>query len=112
LRLEQVMDNVLSNALKYSPKGNDVVVRARRSEGGVELTVTDQGIGLPAGHESRIFETFGRAPNATAQQVPGLGLGLAVCRQLVEAHGGRIWATSPGEEQGTTVVIWLPREHD
>jgi len=111
LRIEQVMDNVLSNAVKYSPDGGDIAVRMWRDDGGVALSVADQGIGLPAGHETRIFETFGRAPNAAAQQLPGLGLGLAVCRQLVEAHGGRIWATSPGEQQGTTVGLWLPVEH-
>jgi signal transduction histidine kinase len=76
--------------------------------GGVTLTVTDHGIGLPPGQEARIFQAFGRAPNAASHQIPGLGLGLSICRQLVEAHGGRIWATSPGEQQGTTVGVWLP----
>jgi signal transduction histidine kinase len=74
----------------------------------VTLSVTDHGIGLPAGQEMRIFEAFGRASNATAQQIQGLGLGLAICRQLVEVHGGRIWASSPGEGQGTTISMWLP----
>jgi two-component system sensor histidine kinase VicK len=70
--------------------------------------VTDHGIGLPSGQELRIFETFGRASNAAAKHIPGLGLGLAISRQLIEAHGGRMWATSPGEYQGTTVALWLP----
>jgi signal transduction histidine kinase len=109
LRLEQVLDNLLSNAVKYSPAGGEIVVRVGPDGGGFNLTVTDHGIGLPAGQEDRIFEAFRRASNAAAQHIPGLGLGLPICRQLVEAHGGRIWATSPGEDQGTTVGLWLPR---
>jgi PAS domain S-box-containing protein len=108
LRVEQVLDNLLSNAVKYSRDGGPIQVRVVPDEGGVTLTVTDHGIGLPPGQEDRIFETFGRASNAASHQIPGLGLGLSICRQLVEAHGGRIWATSPGEHQGTTVSVWLP----
>jgi PAS domain S-box-containing protein len=108
LRVEQVLDNMLSNAVKYAPGGGAIQVRVLPDDGGVMLTVTDHGIGLPPGQEDRIFEAFGRASNAASHQIPGLGLGLSICRQLVEAHGGRIWATSPGEQQGTTVAVWLP----
>ncbi|HET6320196.1 MAG TPA: ATP-binding protein, partial [Chloroflexota bacterium] len=108
LRLEQVLDNLLSNAVKYSPSGGSIEIRLAADRGGVILSVTDHGIGLPAGQEMRIFEAFGRATNATAQQIQGLGLGLAICQQLVEVHGGRIWASSPGEGQGTTISMWLP----
>jgi two-component system CheB/CheR fusion protein len=108
LRLEQVLDNLLSNAVKYSPAGGDIQLGVCPDGGGWTLTVTDQGIGLPAGQEARIFERFGRASNAATHQIPGLGLGLAICRQLVEAHGGRIWASSRGEDQGTTLGVWLP----
>jgi PAS domain S-box-containing protein len=108
LRVEQVLDNMLSNAVKYAPGGGPIQVRVLPDDGGVTLTVTDHGIGLPPGQEHRIFEAFGRASNAASHQIPGLGLGLSICRQLVEAHGGRIWATSPGEQQGTTVGVWLP----
>jgi signal transduction histidine kinase len=107
-RLEQVIDNLLSNAVKYSPTGGEIQVTLAPHSGGVELTVSDQGIGLPLGQAASIFEPFGRAPNAATQQIPGLGLGLSICRQLVESHGGRIWASSAGEEQGTTLGIWLP----
>jgi signal transduction histidine kinase len=107
-RLEQVIDNLLSNAVKYSPTGGEIEVSLAPHSGGVELTVIDQGIGLPAGQAASIFEPFGRAPNAAAQQIPGLGLGLSICRQLVESHGGRIWASSRGEEQGTSLGVWLP----
>ena len=108
-RLEQVLDNFLSNAVKYSPSGGAIVVAMADEPAGVCLTVTDQGIGLPMGQTEAIFEPFGRAPNAAAEQIPGLGLGLSICRQLIDAHGGRVWATSPGEHRGTTVGLWLPR---
>jgi PAS domain S-box-containing protein len=110
LRIEQVLDNLLSNAVKYSPNGGDIEIDLSLDGEGACATVTDHGIGLPAGHETRIFETFGRAPNAAREQIPGLGLGLSICRQLIERHGGRISATSPGEDQGTTLAIWLPTD--
>jgi signal transduction histidine kinase len=103
-----VVANLLSNALKYSPDGGPVEVTVRGEGGGAMLAVRDQGIGLPAGAAEAIFEPFGRAENAAARQLPGLGLGLYLCRQIVERHGGRIWAESPGEGQGTTVQVWLP----
>jgi len=108
-RFEQVLDNFLSNAVKYSPSGGEIVVAMTDEPAGVCLTVTDQGIGLPSGQTDAIFEPFGRASNAAAEHIPGLGLGLSICRQLIEAHGGRVWATSPGEHRGTTVGLWLPR---
>src|SRR5947209_14740715 len=108
LRVEQVLDNLLSNAVKYAPQGGEIQVAISPDPYGVTLTVTDHGIGLPPGQETRIFEAFGRAPNAAVHQIPGLGLGLSICRQLVADHGGRIWATSPGENQGTTIGVWLP----
>jgi PAS domain S-box-containing protein len=108
LRIEQVLDNMLSNAVKYAPEGGEIAVAISPDPYGVTLTVTDHGIGLPPGQETRIFEAFGRASNAATHQIPGLGLGLSICRQLVEGHGGRIWATSPGENQGTIVGAWLP----
>jgi PAS domain S-box-containing protein len=107
-RIEQVLDNLMSNAVKYSPGGGEICVRIGLDSGGVRLTVTDKGIGLPANQTEAIFEPFGRAPNAAREQIPGLGLGLSICRQLVEAHGGRIWASSPGEGRGTSVGVWLP----
>jgi PAS domain S-box-containing protein len=108
VRLEQILDNLLSNAVKYSPDGGPIEVLVYPDQNGVTVTVTDHGIGLPAGQETRIFEAFGRGSNAAAQQIQGLGLGLAICRELLEVHAGRIWATSSGEGQGTTVGMWLP----
>jgi signal transduction histidine kinase len=107
-RLEQVCENLLDNAFKYSPDGGDVHVTVRSEAGGVLLQVSDQGIGISAGAGDAIFEPFGRAENAERRGVPGMGLGLYVCRTIVERHGGRIWAESPGDRQGTTVNVWLP----
>jgi signal transduction histidine kinase len=107
-RIEQVISNVLNNAFKYSPQDYRIEVVARAEGAGVLLTVADQGIGLPSAALDAIFEPFGRAVNAQRRQLPGMGLGLYISRQIVEQHGGRIWADSPGEEGGTLVSIWLP----
>jgi PAS domain S-box-containing protein len=107
-RLDQVLTNLLDNAIKYSPAGGHVTVTMRPAEGGILTTVRDEGIGLPPESIEAIFEPFGRAPNAARSQLPGLGLGLYICRSIVERHNGRIWAESAGEEQGTTIALWLP----
>jgi signal transduction histidine kinase len=100
----------LDNALKYSPQGGAVRVVAREADGGVLVRVEDHGIGLPPGYEERIFEPFGRAPNAARSNLPGMGLGLYICRNIVERHGGRIWAESSGEHAGATFAFWLPAD--
>jgi two-component system, OmpR family, sensor histidine kinase VicK len=107
-RLEQVLDNLLGNAFKYSPAGGDVRVTLRVDLDGVVLSIADAGIGITPGQEEHIFAPFGRAANATVHGLPGMGLGLHICRQIAAAHGGRMWAESPGDGQGTTVTLWLP----
>jgi signal transduction histidine kinase len=107
-RIQQVLSNVLQNAIKYSPVGGDVEMCVRAEDLGVMVSVSDQGIGLPPGTAESIFEPFGRASNAQRQQLPGMGLGLYVASQIIGQHGGRIWAVSPGENKGTTVTVWLP----
>lgn len=108
-RLEQVLVNLLENARKYSPDGGAVELRISASApGGVLLTVRDHGIGLPPDVGDTLFKPFGRAANATDRQIQGLGLGLSICRQIVEQHGGRIWAESEGEGKGSTFCVWLP----
>jgi signal transduction histidine kinase len=108
-RLEQVFQNLLDNAIKYSPQGADLRVRAQSKAGGVLIEIQDRGIGLPNGAADRIFEPFGRAPNAQERQIQGMGLGLYICRNIIEQHRGRIWARSDGEDQGTLVSVWLPQ---
>ena len=107
-RIEQVVTNLLQNAAKYSPEGGEIGLACGPDDGGVLFTVRDPGIGLPAGTAESIFELFGRAANAERMHLPGLGLGLHICRDIVQRHGGRIWAESAGEQQGTTVSVWLP----
>jgi signal transduction histidine kinase len=109
-RLEQVLTNLLDNAIKYSPRGEAISIALGPRDEGVLLSVCDHGIGLPPGASEQIFEPFGRAQNAAQQHIPGLGLGLYVCRQIAERHGGRLWADSPGEGLGTTLHLWLPRD--
>ncbi|GIW08508.1 MAG: hypothetical protein KatS3mg060_3313 [Dehalococcoidia bacterium] len=107
-RFEQVLTNVLDNAVKYSSPGTPIEVALSRDGAGFLVTVTDDGIGLPSGAAAAIFEPFSRAANAARSQRPGLGLGLFIARQIVELHAGTISAESPGEDQGTTIRIWLP----
>jgi signal transduction histidine kinase len=105
-RLEQVLRNLLSNALKYSPAGGTITVRGRRDGRQLLVQISDQGIGIPAEALERVFERFYRVENELTQSVRGAGLGLAVCRGIVEAHGGRIWVESvPG--LGSTFYVTL-----
>jgi signal transduction histidine kinase len=108
-RLEQVITNLLENAAKYSPYGGSIEVELSSASDGVTLVVRDYGIGFPSAAVERIFEPFGRAGNAMERNIPGLGLGLYISRQIVERHGGRLWAESLGEGRGTTFGVWLPR---
>jgi signal transduction histidine kinase len=110
-RIEQVIANLLANALKYSAEsGGSVLVSLEDDEqDGVVLRVRDAGIGLPPGEAEGIFEPFRRAANAHKRNIPGMGLGLYICRHIIQSHGGRIWAESPGEGLGTTLCVWLPR---
>src|SRR5439155_6865845 len=83
-------------------------VRVQDKARGVLLEVQDHGIGLPKEAAERIFEPFSRAANAEKQQITGMGLGLYICRNIVEQHHGRIWARSAGEGAGTVMSVWLP----
>lgn len=108
-RTEQVLGNLLSNAIKYSPNGGAVTVTVRpdRTQGVAELRVRDTGIGIPGAEQARLFHRFSRAENARDQGIPGTGLGLYLCRELVTLQGGRIWFTSI-EGHGTTFFVAFP----
>jgi PAS domain S-box-containing protein len=107
-RMQQVFTNLLDNALKYSPHGGTIRLRLTRDAPGWLVQVQDQGIGLPPGSTSIIFQPFGRALNAANSHIEGMGLGLYICQQIVESHAGRLWAESAGEGCGTTFCVWLP----
>jgi signal transduction histidine kinase len=109
-RLRQVVENLLDNAVKYSPSGGTVRIELVASADGAELRVVDQGIGLPPDALEAIFQPFGRAANAVERALPGMGLGLYICRDIVERHGGRLWVESPGEDRGTIAHVFLPRQ--
>ncbi len=107
-RLEQVITNLLDNAIKYSPQGGLVQVHLEESDEEVVLSVTDQGIGIPRDQQARLFDRFFRARNVSPFSYGGLGLGLYISRDIVERHGGRIWLESePGH--GSTFWVALPR---
>jgi two-component system, OmpR family, sensor histidine kinase KdpD len=105
--IEQVLVNLLENAIKYAPPGSSIDITATATPTGVTVAVADRGPGLPAGDEQRVFEKFYRVPSATGQG--GVGLGLTICRGIVEAHGGRIWAENRAGG-GTTFAFTLPLE--
>ncbi|MGH9779421.1 MAG: PAS domain-containing sensor histidine kinase, partial [Candidatus Acidiferrales bacterium] len=107
-RLEQILTNLVGNAVKFTGRGG-ITLSARTAEGGVLVSVADTGVGIPAEELPHIFNKFYQARKQTESATRGTGLGLAITRQLVELHGGRIWAQStPGE--GTTVSFVLPGE--
>jgi len=107
-RLRQVLWNLCSNAVKFSERGGRVKVRLERVNDQVELTVSDDGIGIAAEFVPYLFERFSQADPAINRQHGGLGLGLAICRHLVELQGGRISAHSDGAGKGATFRIELP----
>jgi len=107
-KLFEVLDNLISNAIKFSPDGGEVVVRARRHKDGCALIeVRDQGIGIPPEQLGNLFRKYSRVYNEQTKHIRGTGLGLYICKKLVEGHGGKISVRSkPGE--GATFSFTVP----
>lgn len=107
-RLQQIVWNLLSNAIKFTPKRGRVQVCLQRINSHVEIIVADTGQGISAEFLPYVFERFRQADSSITRSLGGLGLGLAIVRQLVELHGGTVHAESPGEGQGATFTVKLP----
>jgi signal transduction histidine kinase len=106
-RIEQLVDNLVENGLKYSDEESPVEVRAWRDNGEIRISVRDHGIGIPAADLPHVFERFHRASNVDARRYAGIGLGLYICRGIAREHGGRIWVES-AVGQGSTFHVALP----
>jgi PAS domain S-box-containing protein len=107
-RLQQIVWNLLSNAVKFTPKGGNVHVLLERVNSHVEISVIDNGMGIKPEFLPHVFDRFRQADSSTTRRHGGLGLGLAIVRQLVEIHGGSVRAKSAGEGQGATFTVTLP----
>lgn len=106
-RLKQVLYNLMSNAVKFSPHGGEIQLRATRTNEKAEITITDQGLGIPEAMIPKLFQKFVRVDNADTRRIGGTGLGLALVREIVLAHGGDIWVESI-EGNGSTFHLTLP----
>ena len=106
-KIKQILLNLLSNAVKFTPEGGRIGINARQSNGSVEISVTDTGVGIAPEDQPTIFEEFRQVGSDYAHKIEGTGLGLTLAKKFVELHGGRIWVTSkPGE--GSTFAFTLP----
>jgi CheY-like chemotaxis protein len=108
VRLLQVVNNLLTNSVKFTPHGGRVAVRVVRSAGQVNLSLADSGMGIRPEVLPQIFSRFVQADSSVTRTHGGLGLGLAIVHHIVEAHGGTVRAESPGEGKGATFVVTLP----
>lgn len=106
--LEKVLINLVGNALKFTDRGGRVALGIAPAEGGIEITVSDTGIGIPADKLERVFDRFAQLDSSNTRRHEGTGIGLALSRELVDLHGGTIVAESDGPGLGTTMRVWLP----
>jgi signal transduction histidine kinase len=109
IRMGMALTNVLNNALRFTPEGGRIVVRTeQRSEREVWITISDSGIGLTRDQFEQIFERFYQVEDHMIRREGGMGVGLSIAQAMVEAHGGRIWASSAGLNQGSTFTMTIP----
>jgi signal transduction histidine kinase len=106
-KAHQIVLNLLDNAVKYSPDGSRVTVRAARDGSGALILVADQGSGIPPEQQEKVFDRFYQVDQSATRQVGGTGLGLYICRKLAETIGGRIWLERSGSD-GSEFALWLP----
>jgi signal transduction histidine kinase len=108
-RIQEVVLNLLDNAVKYSPRGQRIRVTGKVTDDSVTVNVSDRGQGIPLREQKRIFERFQRLEGADVRRTQGAGLGLYICRAIVEAHGGQLWVHSE-LGRGSTFSFSLPRK--
>ncbi|MGZ4159569.1 MAG: cell wall metabolism sensor histidine kinase WalK [Neobacillus sp.] len=108
-KLTQVLYNIISNAMKYSPEGGQITFSIKEEEGKIIVSISDEGMGIPKENVGKIFDRFYRVDKARTRKLGGTGLGLAIAKEMVNAHGGTIWATSV-EGKGTVISFSLPYE--
>jgi signal transduction histidine kinase len=110
-RLLQVFDNLLGNAIKFSPDGGNIVVGVQDGGDRLQVSVSDQGIGIPRDQHERIFERFYQVDGSAQRRYGGAGLGLAIVKRIVEDHGGQVWVESePG--RGSTFYFTVPKHQN
>jgi signal transduction histidine kinase/ActR/RegA family two-component response regulator len=108
VRIQQVVWNLVSNAVKFTPKGGQVHVTLRREQSGIQIEVSDTGQGISKDLLPHVFDRFRQADSSTRRKFAGLGLGLSIVKYIVEAHGGTVTAASRGEGKGSTFTVHLP----
>ncbi|MGN6530315.1 MAG: PAS domain S-box protein [Ginsengibacter sp.] len=109
-KIGQVVNNLINNAIKYAPGTNEIIINSSVKDGGVQLSVQDFGIGIPAEDQPHIFEQFYRVNGDSQSTFPGMGIGLYICAEIINRQGGKIWVKStPGE--GSTFYFWLPFDY-
>lgn len=107
-RIEQVLTNLVGNAVKFSPPGSPIIITAQQDDDSVVVQVKDQGMGIAADKLLKLFQKFSRVHDEEDRGIAGTGLGLAICKGIIDAHGGRVWAESPGEGAGSVFTFTLP----
>ncbi len=109
-KISQVIDNLVSNGIKYSPKANKIVIKSDLQKNGIQLSVQDFGIGILAKDKKKIFAQFYRVSGENEVTYPGMGIGLYICQEIIARHGGKVWVQSK-INKGSVFYIWLPFDY-
>jgi signal transduction histidine kinase len=109
-KISQVINNLISNAIKYSPGAERIIIRSENKADGMQLSVQDFGIGIGSAEKTKVFEQFYRVGGESQTTFPGMGIGLFISSEIVRRHGGKIWVESM-VKQGSTFFVWLPFDH-
>jgi signal transduction histidine kinase len=110
VKLKRILSNLISNSLKFTPRGGEIRLSVRPKPGGIRIEVADNGIGIQSDLLEKVFERFYQIESAYTRETGGIGMGLTIARELVEMHGGRLWAESPGLGKGSIFIVELPFE--